>query len=647
MCGIVGILASDKARGTEITESLIARMRDTMVHRGPDDAGSYINPKARLGLGFRRLSIIDLSPAGHQPMTNEDGSIQIVFNGEIYNHKNLRPQLEAAGHKFRSKSDTETIIHSYEEKGVDCLADLNGMFGLAIWDENKKRLFLARDRIGKKPVYYTMANGQFIFASEIKAILAHPDVKRDVDPEAMYHYLSFLVTPAPQTMFAGIKKLPAGWAMTVDANGKINTWQYWDAIIERPNNWKTDYFDEDYCVGQIRSHLERSVKMRMESDVPIGVFLSGGVDSSTNVHYFKQFATGPVKTFSVGFKEYEQYNEFQYARQIAKRYNTEHHEIMIDYKDMLGYLPQMVYQQDEPISDPVNIPLYFVSKLVRDNGVIVAQVGEGSDEIFSGYEGYLQVANLYLDRWQYLAKLPKFAREILYRGGRMWFNRRGTDLGIEFLRRLAGEEPFFWGGAVTFTEWDKHKLVDPTFRSGLTTQSSLEAIAPYYQKIAKEKPESDFLERMIYLELKLRLPELLLMRVDKITMSNSIESRTPFLDYKLVEFAMNIPWQLKIKNRTPKYILKKAVEGLLPDEIIYRKKMGFGAPINEWFMKEMGDYYTKVLLDSGIRKRGFFNYDYVRELIERQQSGKQNVSFPLWCLFNLSLWYDHWIEGKQ
>ncbi|MBI4022811.1 asparagine synthase (glutamine-hydrolyzing) [Candidatus Berkelbacteria bacterium] len=647
MCGITGVVQLRRSR-ERVDPALLSCMRDTMTHRGPDDDGLYLNERKTVGLGFRRLSIVDLSPAGHQPMSNEDGTVWIVFNGEIYNHRDLRPELERRGHRYRSQSDTETILHAYEEYGLDCLDRLHGMFAFAIWDERKQQLFFARDRLGKKPFYYTTTGDTFRFASEIKAILADPRVRRDVNEEALYHYLSFLVTPAPQTLFAGISKLPAGWAGTLDQKtGKLTTWQYWDAIVQRPEHWRRDYFDEGWLIEQIRRHLSDSVQRRMMSDVPIGVFLSGGIDSSTNVHYFKEFATGPVKTFCVGFEDHQQYNEFEYARLVAKRYGTEHHEILINQHDCAAYLPKMVQSQDEPISDPVNIPLYFVSKLIRDSGVIVAQVGEGSDELFSGYSGYLQIANLYLDRWRYLQQIPALLRQLLYRGGRWWFGRRGTDLGIEYLRRLAHDEPIFWGGAVTFTEWDKARLIDPAFRARLTTRSSLEVIQPYYDAIAQQKPESDFLERMIYVELKLRLAELLLMRVDKITASVSIESRTPFLDHQLVELAMNIPWQMKIKGRTPKYILKKAVEGLIPHEIIYRKKMGFGAPIREWFLKELGETLEETLLTSGIRERGYFDYDHVRELIDRHRSGRGDTSFQLWTLFNLSLWYDHWIAGAR
>lgn len=638
MCGICGIF-NNTGTHLEVSEDIIIRMRDTMIHRGPDDAGLYITPDKRLGFGFRRLSIIDLSVSGHQPMSNEDGTVWIVFNGEIYNHAKLRPELEAKGHRYRSHSDTETIIHLYEEKGIDCLNDLEGMFAFAIWDSRKNRLFMARDRLGKKPFYYTTINGAFVFGSEIKAILEYPGIKRDIDPAAMYHYLTFFVTPSPSTLFKDINKLPPGYFMLCDGEGRITQKRYWDAIVPET----TEEQPEQYYIDGIRELLTDSVKKRMMSDVPFGVFLSGGIDSSTNVALMSGLMDRPVETFSVGFKDQPAFDEFQYARQVANQFKTNHHEIIIDQKDLMDYVPKLVVDQDEPIADWVCIPLYFVSKLARDNGVIVIQIGEGSDEIFFGYEGYMVVKNLYEKYWKKYMFVPTPFRK-LANGFMSAFPNTPllrSEAIREIIRRAATDKELFWGGAIAFTETQKKPLMNKaTDWSGCY---SGEIVKNIMAEIDSRKPKADFMERMIYLELKHRLPELLLMRVDKMTMSTSVEGRAPYLDHKLVEFALNIPSSLKVKNGQTKYILKKAVEGIIPDNIIYRKKQGFGAPVREWFGGELGQYISDGILKSKLRERNFFDYDYLARLLAKQRQTDIGYAAPLWILFNLHKWYDYWI----
>jgi asparagine synthase (glutamine-hydrolysing) len=641
LCGICGIFNYSNTHSV-LSEEVLIRMRDAMIHRGPDDAGVYLSPDRTLGLGHRRLSIIDLSHSGKQPMSNEDGTVWIVFNGEIYNHEKLRRSLEASGHRYRSHTDTETIIHLYEEKGLDCVHDIEGMFAFAIWDSHKRQLFFARDRIGKKPLYYTMQNGALIFASEIKAILQHPMVARDIDTTALYHYLTFFVTPSPFTLFKGISKLPPGYYMVCDQRGNMTYKQYWDAIVPAPPERQP----EEFYIEGIRDLLTKSVRKRMMSDVPFGVFLSGGIDSSTNVALMARLMDRPVETFSVGFKNQPTFDEFKYARQVAQEFKTNHHEIEIDQKDFMDYVPKLIYSQDEPISDWVCVPLYFVSKLARDSGVIVIQIGEGSDEIFFGYEGYMIILNLYEKYWKPYMMVPGFLRKLVNAVSSALPRAPILRNAVlrEIFRRAARDKELFWGGAIAFTETHKKMMMNSSY--GWNHLDSAVIVKERLAKIDSEKPGADFLERMIYLELKHRLPELLLMRVDKITMSTSVEGRAPYLDQDLVEFAMSIPSDLKIKNGQTKYILKKAVEGIIPDNIIYRKKQGFGAPVKEWFGGEVGKYITDGILNSKIRERQFFNYEYLTDLLAKQRRGEADNSAPLWTLFNLSKWYDYWIAGE-
>ncbi|MBL8149000.1 MAG: asparagine synthase (glutamine-hydrolyzing) [Blastocatellia bacterium] len=648
MCGICGIFKHSNTQ-FEISESLIRSMRDRMLHRGPDDAGTYISPDGRVGFGHRRLSIVDLSASGRQPMANEDGSIWISFNGEIYNHKRLRAELLSKGHIYKSNTDTETILHLYEEHGLDFVQAIEGMFAIALWDSNQERLILVRDRLGIKPLYYTEVQGQLLFASEIKSLLAHPQVIRDVDEESLYHYLTFLTTPAPRTLFRGIKKLPAGHILVCDLHGRISIRNYWDAIVARPQE---DY-SEEFCIDRIQTLLAESVEKQMMSDVPFGVFLSGGVDSSANVALMARAMNKPVRTFTVGFNSADGYNELEYARQIAHHFGTDHHEVMIGPEDVVDFLPDLIFHQDEPIADPVCVPLYYVSKLVRDSGTIVVQVGEGSDEIFSGYSNYIDYLNLYEKVWKNVEHMPMFARKI---AGFITapfadtiaehFLPRGKKLFPELVRRMGSGEELFWGGVIIYDEVSKRDLLSKSYRDRTRSLSSYTVAKAHIDKIRAEKPSADFLERLIYVELKMRLAELLLMRVDKITMATSIEARVPFLDHKLVEFAMNIPRKLKYKDGQAKYILKKALEGVLPDNIIYRKKQGFGLPIKEWFIDRMSKFVQDSLMRSPLRKRELFNYDYIKTLIDVHRSGKIDYSFNLWSLLNLSLWYEHWIEDR-
>src|SRR5580704_4276719 len=460
MCGICGIYEYGLSEPA-INASLINRMRDTMVHRGPDDAGTYISPDGRVGLGHRRLAIVDLSPAGRNPMSNEDGRIWITFNGEIYNHQSLRPALIEAGHTYRSRTDTETIIHLYEESGLDFIDKLEGFFAIGLWDERTGRLLLVRDRVGIKPLYYTIANGRLIFASEIKAILAHPSVSRAVDDEALYHYLTFLTTPAPLTLFAGINKLPAGSFLTCSRNGDIRVERYWDVI-----NGKQEVPVSEYDVAsEVYSLLNASIRKRMMSDVPFGVFLSGGIDSTANVALMSRMMSEPVKTFTVGFRDNPVYNELDEARQVAREYGTDHHEVIISQQDLLDSLPEIIFHQDEPNADPVCVPLLHVSKLAKETGTTVVQVGEGSDELFCGYRDYVSYLNLYNRGWRQLTGLPYFIRKAISATGLGAFQLgagqlfpKARKMAPDLFRRLAQGEELFWSGAFVFDEVYKSHL---------------------------------------------------------------------------------------------------------------------------------------------------------------------------------------------
>jgi asparagine synthase (glutamine-hydrolysing) len=645
MCGICGAFSYGWSAGDESVN--VRAMRDAMAHRGPDDAGLHVSADRRVALGHRRLSIVDLSPAGHQPMSNEDGTVWISFNGEIYNHAELRSGLEARGHVYRSRSDTETLVHLYEEHGLGMLRHLRGMFAFAIWDSRRERLFLARDRVGIKPLYYTVADGRFLFGSEIKALLAHPAVERELDPIALYHYLTYYTAPAPQTLFRGISKLPAGHCMTVDAQGEVEIRRWWDAA-DAPAPDPALLRDEDACGAHLLHLLEQAVDERLMADVPFGVFLSGGLDSSAITALVKRVHTGAVRTFSVGYADAPEHDELGPARHVAELLGTDHHEVVIDHDDLVSYVPQLIHSQDEPLADWVCIPLYYVSKLVRDSGTIVALVGEGSDEQFAGYGHYRRYANLDGGAWSAYNRLPRWLRGAAHRGVDPLLRRSGFPREIrELVRRAAASEPLFLSGAVAAWETDKSDMMSDSMRhgawAGLSSVTVAQEIARHFRS---RRPGADFLDGITYQELQLRLPELLLMRVDKITMSTSIEARVPFLDHRLVEFSAHIPSQMKLRGGVTKHILKHATRDLLPDNVIHRKKQGFSAPVKEWFRGELAGYARRSILDSRLREQGLFDYEVLGGMLEAHRTGQRNYDTLLWSLLNLSQWYDGWIASE-
>jgi len=628
MCGLIGIYNYSKSQ--DVDEKLLIKMRDTMLHRGPDDTGIYVSPDKNLGLGHTRLSIIDLSKAGHQPMSDEGGRFWIVYNGEVYNFQELR-ELYLKDVNFISRTDTEVLIYLYKKFKEKMLEKLRGMFAFAIWDDKEKELFLARDRIGIKPLYYTFVNGTFIFASEIKAILEYPEVKRQVNEEAFYHYLSFLTTPPPLTLFEGIYKLPAGHFLKLDRNGRFSVKQYWN-VFEKITPFKSR--DEGFYTEKILSLLDESVRLRMIADVPVGVFLSGGIDSSTNVALFSKH-TDKVKTFSIGFKNAPKFNEFKYARMVAQKFKTQHYETIINEDDLIEFLDTLVYHQDEPIADPVCVPVYFLSKLAKENGVTVCQVGEGSDELFCGYPVWGILLKLqHLSRyWRIVPSfIRKFGLKTLEIAG------KGKSMYYELLRRGHTNESIFWGGAEAYTPQQKNLFLSDGLKKKIGRMNSYEVVEKYYKEFLERSPIKDYLTFMTYLDLSFRLPELLLMRVDKMSMIVSLECRVPFLDHKFVEFAMSIPEEIKIKKGILKYILKKAVKGVIPDEVIYRKKQGFGVPVRNWFHKKLGKVMKNKLVKFA-EKSELFNPVLIKKMVNTTERGDS-----LWFLFNFILWHEKWIE---
>ena len=631
MCGIAGLvsLRADAA----VSPGVLTRMRDVMHHRGPDDAGQWISPDGRVGLAFRRLAIVDLSPTANQPMSNEDDTLHIVFNGEIYNHAEIRRELKAiGGHRWKTDhSDTEVILHAFEQWGIACVEKFRGMFGIGLWDSRRRELWLIRDRIGVKPIYYSTHGGKLRFASEIKALLEDPEQPRAVNEDALFDYLSFLVAPAPDTLFLGIKKLPAGCWLRVRENGEMHCERYWEAwkhTQPRPD------ITEAEATEELMVRLREAVNLHKVSDVPVGVFLSGGVDSSTNTILFSEGETNPVRTFSAGYdQQYASYqNEFSYARLIAKKVGAKHEEIAIRQQDALAFLPRMVELQDEPIADQVCIPVYFVSKLARDHGVIVCQVGEGADELFCGYPF-----------WDNILRTEQWARRAgpLNAAAMLGLKAAGHERSLKYeqFRRARAGQPLFWGGAEAFTQRGKELLLSERLRKRFAGRTSWDSLQPVHQRFTQQAWEPSPLHWMSYLDLNLRLPELLLMRVDKMSMGASIECRVPFLDHKFVEFALSLPQRLVYRPGEPKHLLKKAVANLLPPEVINRPKQGFGVPIIEWFFDALGDQ-VRATLRQFVKETDYFDPAEVEELIRRGRSQQ------LWYLYNFVLWWKHYIRRE-
>jgi len=634
MCGIVGTLVlngSDFA----VSEPYLRRMRDTMTHRGPDGQGTWIAENRRVGLGHRRLAIIDLSSAAAQPMSHANGRYQITFNGEIYNHAEIRRELEQLGHHHwqTGHSDTEVILQSFAEWGIDCIQRFRGMFAFALWDDRNRELWLVRDRIGIKPLYFSRHHGRLVFASEIKALLQDPEQTRAVDEEALFHYLSFLTTPAPMTLFAGIQKLPPASWMCIRPSGEVRQQRYWDVW---DHTEPLVGVSEDEIAERLLDSLRTAVRYRGVGDVPVGVFLSGGIDSATNAALFSENLREPLQTFTIGYDDscLSNPSEVPFARRVAAMFGAESHEHLLTQDDLLQFLPRMIELQDEPIADPVCVPVYYVSRLAREAGVTVCQVGEGADELFCGYPGWMRMLRLQrnLDR-----PFGRIAARIA--GWGLSLVGRGNSWPAEKLRRAANGLPVFWGGAEAFGENQKRALLSPRLRSRFADTSSWDVLAPIRRNFEEKAWDPSALNWMSDLDINFRLPELLLMRVDKMSMGVSLEARVPFLDHEFITLAMSIPAEMKIRGGRLKHILKKSVRGLIPDEIIDRKKQGFGVPVHEWIDKGLGKTMQREL-DSFCDRTDFLDRSAVQNVVA---AGGQTA----WYLFNLALWWKHYIAGEE
>lgn len=667
MCGIAGVFRRAAARGP-MDAALLERMGSRLAHRGPDGQGIHVDSTATVGLVHRRLAIVDLSDTASQPMSDATGRIWVSYNGEIYNHQVLRAELVRSGYQFKTDhSDTEVLVHGYAHWGLDGLVSrLAGMFALSLWDAKTRELWLVRDRVGIKPLYFTQARQDVVFASEIKALLEHPGVSRQISSPAVSHYLSFWQTPAPLTMFEGIYKVPAGHRLRITQEHGVEMTRYWDVTsrgAEVPDDierWP-ETAQESFYVDGVLARLRRSVGEHMMSDVPYGAFLSGGVDSSTNVALMREFTDRPIDTFTVGFSDHTHLNELDEAREMATHFGTRHHEVLIDQAHMWEYLDQLIYSQDEPIADWVCIPLYFVSKLARDNGMVVMQVGEGADEEFSGYDGYLAYLKAFADYWTPFRRycpgplagvVASLADHVSWRSPRHAHR-------LDMVSRAARNRELFWSNCHVFTDNLKNRLVTAATGASHGATDPLAGLVPaelwsvdtfdHIRRLLADydgtHPSADQLDRMIYLEFKLRLPELLLMRVDKITMSVSLEARVPYLDHRLVEFAAAIPARFKVRGGRGKHVLKKAVRGLVPGAVLDRKKRGFGAPMAQWMRPgPFLDHIRHRIMHSGLRTAGVLDYATVRRLLEIQASGRADLSVYVWALYNLAAWYDQMID---
>jgi asparagine synthase (glutamine-hydrolysing) len=631
MCGIGGKLYFDRARSVE--QEVLERMNAVQAHRGPDDSGIYC--EGAVGLAHRRLSIIDLSPAGHQPMSNEQGTIWIVFNGEIYNFQALRPDLVRRGHRFRSHTDTEVILHLYEEHGVGCLELLRGMFAFAIWDAPRRQLLLARDRLGKKPLCYQQDAEAFRFASEAKAILQDPAVKARPDPAGISQYLTYGYVPSPASAFQGMRKLPPAHYLLCH-DGKVEVVRYWRLRRKR----KLDRPEAEWC-EEIRSRLEEAVRLRLISDVPLGAFLSGGIDSSAVVAMMSRVSSVPVKTFSIGFEEPD-YDELRYARLVAERFGTEHHESVVR-PDAAAVLPKLTWHFDEPFGDSSAVPTYYVAQMTR-RYVTVALNGDAGDENFGGYGRY--VATLLaasFDRWpgaELLRRAIRWGLHLWPQGGR----RTGLlTRGRRFLDGLCEEAPErrYARWLYPFCGDRKDELLHPEFRANLDGADALDPLLVAY----RQSDAPDFVDATLGVDAALYLPDDLLVKVDIASMAHSLEARSPFLDHEVVEFAATIPSDLKVRGRTTKFILKRALSGLLPEEILRRPKMGFGVPIDHWLRHELRDLAYDTLLSPRCIGRGYFRPATVRRLLDEHVRQRANWHYLLWTLLMLELWHRTYIDG--
>jgi asparagine synthase (glutamine-hydrolysing) len=611
MCGIAGILSLDER---PVFEREVRAMCSAIRHRGPDDEGIYTSQG--IGLGMRRLSIIDVS-SGHQPVHNEDGTVCVVFNGEIYNFRELRRDLEARGHRFRTSTDTETIVHLYEEHGKACVEHLRGMFAFALWDECKRELLVARDRLGIKPLYFVESGGRLLFASELKALLQLPEVEMRLSWSAVSHLLSFLSTPAAESILDGVRKLQPGHVLTARPGQEPVVQRYWNLRFE-PDHSRS----ERYFVERLRELLEESVRLHMVSDVPLGAFLSGGIDSSAVAATAAGMSLEPLKTFSIGFDE-PRYDERAHARRVANCFCTDHSELTLG-PGALDELEDLAWHLDEPFGDCSAIPTYMVSKLAAERVKVVLS-GDGGDELFAGYDRYVVEQR---ERGQ--TPLPAALRRVMGAAGRaMPDGMRGRNR----LRHhsLTGAQRYL-DSVTLFRHDDLERLLQPDAFAMLAAHDPWRSSARHL-----ESGDGHWLSKLQALDIESYLPLDILTKVDRMSMAHSIETRVPLLDHKLVEFAGTIPAQMNLRNGTTKYILKQAMRGILPDAIIDRRKQGFAVPLGFWFRGKGSELMRNLLLDESSRRRGIFNPRYLERLIQRHESG-HDLDLQIWTLMSFELW---------
>jgi asparagine synthase (glutamine-hydrolysing) len=633
MCGFCGI-ALPRGLKRDVDKETLIGMRDSVVHRGPDDAGIFIS--GGVGLGHRRLSIVDLG-GGHQPMPNEDKTVWIAYNGEVYNHRSLRAGLEERGHLYRTESDTETIIHLYEEEGARAVEKLRGMFAFAIWDSKRDRLLLARDRLGIKPLYYTVSDdGAISFASEIKALIESRAVRPELNYDALPDYAANRYTSGEQTLFRGVKRLLPGHTLTWE-DGRIEIDRYWDVSFAKPD----EPLREDEYVERFSELFEEAVRLRLMADVPLGMFLSGGIDSSAIAAAMSTMVAEPIKTFSVAFAEREA-NELEYARMVSRMYGTDHHEIVVTPEQFFDALPSLVYQEDEPIAHPSSVPLYFVSKLASDH-VKVVLTGEGSDELLAGYGKYA--------RTLYNLAAGRVYRRAVSGGLRGWVRRRVESLdSTSRVKRKLSRTFLCIEPEIEEIYFDNYSVFSRAMQRRLFAGEARERIGsgdPYRTTIdyINSSDADGLLDQMLAADLKTYLHELL-MKQDQMSMAASIESRVPFLDHKLVEFAAALPVGMKLRRLETKYVLRRAMRDRLPKEILTRKKMGFPVPVGRWFRREFRWVVEEYILGARALSRGVFDSEYVRELVERHDRGEEH-SERLWSLVNFEIWQRRFIDGEM
>ncbi|MDZ7267382.1 MAG: asparagine synthase (glutamine-hydrolyzing) [candidate division KSB1 bacterium] len=627
MCGICGIMTFSPSQ-TVVPEEL-RRMNDALFHRGPDEEGFYYSDQ--IGMAMRRLSIIDLS-SGQQPISNEDGTLWIVYNGEVYNYLALRAELERRGHRFKTKSDTEAILHAYEEYGVDCPGKLNGMFGFAIWDTRQRSLFLARDRMGKKPLYYYAGRDRFLFASEMKSLLQAQGVPRRISPEALDLYLTYEYVPAPHTILADLKKLPAGHSLLIKADGKIELRRYWDLHFR-----ENGYHAAELQQGLVEL-LQDAVKIRLMSEVPLGAFLSGGIDSSCVVALMARAMNQPVKTFSIGFEE-GSYNELEYARAIARHYRTDHKEFILR-PNALELTEKLVRHLDEPLGDFSIFPTYLVAKMAREHVTVVLS-GDGGDELFAGYDAY-RADRLY----HAYRRLPAFVRHGLVAPvvKRLPPTEKKKGALNKIKRFVEGtqhpEDLQHVRWMIFLAAQEKRLLYGEALREVDVPHGAYDFMRHHFQNADSQ----DALNRQLYVDLKTYLCDDIMVKVDRMSMAVSLEARAPFLDYRVVEYAATIPSALKLRGKQSKWILKQAMADLLPPQILKRGKEGFSIPIKNWLKQELRPLMLDVLSPARLKREGFFDAAYVQRLIDEHLRGSENHSHRLWALTVFGIWHDHYLS---